>query len=262
MDKATRRALKHLSYVPRFRDHTIHYRTNVLFGKTKVPFPSRAPAPSSQGACCPSSQPPRLPSGSRGVVHTQCHRPEPCGPSAQGPSGIPREYLGIRCIALAVAMCGYGEGWGHAAHHVPAPLQQRHPHQRPAALHLLTRRHQGHRHQGPGTPPPPTHTHTYTHAHTRYRVIPALDGPHAAAYGLRVPAFVRLSQRVCAPVIFTSPLCKAHGLWVRPGRGRGRACRAPETCATRSWHSSRHSTRCRCVFAQQVVQSEALHINE
>ena len=36
MDKATRKALKHLTYVPRFRSHTIHYPLTVLYGKTKV----------------------------------------------------------------------------------------------------------------------------------------------------------------------------------------------------------------------------------
>jgi hypothetical protein len=36
VDKATRKALKHLTYVPRFRDHTIHYPITVLYGKTKV----------------------------------------------------------------------------------------------------------------------------------------------------------------------------------------------------------------------------------
>lgn len=36
MDKATRRALKSLTYVPRFRGHTIYYPTTVLFGKSKV----------------------------------------------------------------------------------------------------------------------------------------------------------------------------------------------------------------------------------
>ena len=36
VDKATRKALKHLTYVPRFRGHTVHYLTNVHFGKTKV----------------------------------------------------------------------------------------------------------------------------------------------------------------------------------------------------------------------------------
>lgn len=37
VDKATRKALKHLTYVPRFREHTIHYPITVLYGKTKVP---------------------------------------------------------------------------------------------------------------------------------------------------------------------------------------------------------------------------------
>ena len=36
VDKATRKALKHLTYVPRFRGHTIHYPITVLYGKTKV----------------------------------------------------------------------------------------------------------------------------------------------------------------------------------------------------------------------------------
>jgi hypothetical protein len=36
VDKATRKALKHLMYVPRFRAHTIHYPLTVLYGKTKV----------------------------------------------------------------------------------------------------------------------------------------------------------------------------------------------------------------------------------
>ncbi len=39
VDKATRRALKHLNYVPRFRGHTIHYSSNVLFGKTEARHP-------------------------------------------------------------------------------------------------------------------------------------------------------------------------------------------------------------------------------
>ena len=39
VDKATRKALKHLTYVPRFRDHTIHYPITVLYGKTKVRSP-------------------------------------------------------------------------------------------------------------------------------------------------------------------------------------------------------------------------------
>lgn len=40
VDKATRKALKHLMYVPRFRAHTIHYPLTVLYGKTKVRQPS------------------------------------------------------------------------------------------------------------------------------------------------------------------------------------------------------------------------------
>lgn len=36
VDKATRRAIKSLSYVPRFREHTIYYPTTVQFGKTKL----------------------------------------------------------------------------------------------------------------------------------------------------------------------------------------------------------------------------------
>ncbi len=36
VDKATRKALKHLTYVPRFRGHTIHYPLTVLYGKTKA----------------------------------------------------------------------------------------------------------------------------------------------------------------------------------------------------------------------------------
>lgn len=36
VDKATRKALRHLTYVPRFRDHTIHYPITMLYGKTKA----------------------------------------------------------------------------------------------------------------------------------------------------------------------------------------------------------------------------------
>jgi len=42
VDKATRRALKSLTYVPRFRGHTIYYPTTVLFGKSKLIMYPRA----------------------------------------------------------------------------------------------------------------------------------------------------------------------------------------------------------------------------
>lgn len=44
VDKATRKALKHLTYVPRFREHTIHYPITVLYGKTKLIMYPRASA--------------------------------------------------------------------------------------------------------------------------------------------------------------------------------------------------------------------------
>ena len=50
VDKATRKALKHLMYVPRFRAHTIHYPLTVLYGKTKVRQPFDCSAV--QWACC------------------------------------------------------------------------------------------------------------------------------------------------------------------------------------------------------------------
>ena len=81
MDKATRRALKHLSYVPRFRDHTIHYRTNVLFGKTKVSpctIQGRGPAVTlAASGCLPAA-------GARHAVRPQRRRPQPRGHSGGG----------------------------------------------------------------------------------------------------------------------------------------------------------------------------------